>query len=414
MIKNTLSIFCLLLTTLFYAQDGWFELPNAPSDIGRFDDVFFITDDIGWAANGPGGVVFKTIDGGDSWQEQFASNSYFRNIEFITEDIGFLGTLDNTFYKTLDGGSTWNPVSISPNPHAICGLHAVENTSTIYGCGAFFTPAYIIKSVDSGENWEFIDMSAYSNGLVEVLFTDENHGYASGNGASGGVVLETFDGGSTWAEIFSTGIPGDYVWKLQVMENNSIIFGSVESNVQGRLVKSLDSGATWTMYDFPDNSVQAVGFISPTHGWMGGHGTGFHKTEDGGETWVNLGLGFSLNRFVFRNDNLAYCSGNSIYKYEGTLGIENFEQETVNDLEIIIAPNPIKDQLNIDVSFQHIDNLLLGLYHLDGRLIKVLTRDRVASAGKKSYTFEFDYPAGPYMLDFHTNNGRRTKIILKE
>ncbi len=413
--KNIILLLAMfLVSALIFAQDGWTELPNAPKSNLRFNDVFFITDDIGWVVSQTG-LVFKTTDGGDSWQEQFDANSSLRNIEFLTEDIGFLGTLGNVFYKTLDGGATWNPVSISPNPEAICGLHAVENSTTIYGCGAYFTPAYIIKSVDSGENWQFIDMSAYSDGLVEVLFTDEDHGFASGNGFTGGIILETFDGGSTWTEIFNSGVSGDYVWKLQVMENNTVIFGSIQSNVQGKLVKSLDSGVTWTMKDFPDNGVQAVGFVNPTHGWMGGFNTGFYKTEDGGDTWVNLGLGSDLNRFIFRNNDLAYCSGNSIYKHDGTpLGIENFEQDVVPDIEITIAPNPIIDQLHIEIAYQHIDNLLLGLYHLDGKLIKKLIRDRVERAGKKSYTFDFDYPAGTYLLDFHTNNGRRSKIVVKE
>ncbi len=168
------------------------------------------------------------------------------------------------------------------------------------------------------------------------------------------------------------------------------------------------------MKDFPDNSVQAIGFINPTHGWMGGHGSGFHKTEDEGNTWTDLGLGGSLNRFVFRNGNLAYCPGNSIYKYDGTLGIENFKQDVIPDIEIMIAPNPIIDQIHIEIDYQHIDNLLLGLYQLDGKLIKKLIRDQVKGAGKKSYTFDFNYPAGTYLLDFHTNNGRRSKIVVKK
>jgi hypothetical protein len=50
------------------------------------------------------------------------------------------------------------------NPEAICGLDAVGE-STVYGCGAYFTPAYIIKSTDSGDNWHYIDMS-----LMQVLW----------------------------------------------------------------------------------------------------------------------------------------------------------------------------------------------------------------------------------------------------
>ena len=69
---------------------------------------------------------------------------------------------------------TWNLVSISPNPAAICGLDCV-GTSTVYGCGAYFGPAHVIKSTDSGDTWQFIDMSAYATALVDINFIDEKN-----------------------------------------------------------------------------------------------------------------------------------------------------------------------------------------------------------------------------------------------
>ncbi len=416
MIKAISTALCCFICLVVFGQDGWSELPNAPSGIGRFDDVFFINDDIGWAANGPSGIVYKTTDGGNSWIQQFSPGGfYFRNIEFLDENVGFLGSLDGIFFKTIDGGANWIPVGIVPNPDAICGLDTV-GTSTIYGCGAYFSPAFIIKSVDGGDTWTFIDMSAYAEGLVEVLFIDELHGFASGNGTNGGVVLETFDGGTTWNQIFISDYPGDYVWKLQLMDNNTRIFGSVQSNIQGKLIKSSDSGATWEQWDAPEEFIQAVGFINPTHGWMGGHGTGFHRTTNGGLTWENMNLGFNLNRFIFLNENLAYCSGETIYKFGGTLSVSDFDQVTAQapDLKITIAPMPIVDRLNIEIEYQHTDNLLLGLYTLNGQLVERLTRDRIAGAGTKTYTFEFNHPAGSYILDFHTNDGRRTHTIIKK
>jgi photosystem II stability/assembly factor-like uncharacterized protein len=62
-----------------------------------------------------------------------------RNVEFLDENIGFIGTLSGTFYKSIDGGTTWNPVSnFTTTPDAICGIDCVVGTSTIYGCGAYF------------------------------------------------------------------------------------------------------------------------------------------------------------------------------------------------------------------------------------------------------------------------------------
>ena len=414
--KVTITTLFCLFTLLVCGQPEWRALDNIPSDQGRFDDVFFLTNDLGWAANGPGGKVYKTTDGGVNWTLQFSNgSSYFRNIEFIDENIGFLGTLDGVFYKTMDGGENWAPVVISPNPDAICGLDAV-GTSTIYGCGAWFTPAWIIKSNDSGDSWEYSDMSAYARGLVEILFIDELHGFTSGLGYTGGVILETFDGGITWTEIYNSQNAGDYVWKLQLMENNTVIFGSIQANTSGpgRLIKSFDSGATWEVKNFPDHSVQAVGFISRDRGWMGGHGSGFTETNDGGDTWTDINLGWNLNRIIIINENLGYCSGDAIYKFDENLSVGDFDAFDSHDLDIVVAPMPIEDKLNIEIDFKHIDNLLITLYDINGKLIEQLSRDQIGSSGKKKYSFDFNYPSGTYLLDFHSNNGRRSKTIVKE
>lgn len=411
--KSTIFFICFLLSFLAVAQSSWRQLPNAPTSVGRFDDIFFLNEELGWGATG-GGYVFKTTDGGDTWEQKlYLGNSYFRNIEFIDENVGFLGTLDGVFYKTDDGGDTWLPVTINPNPPAICGLDAV-GASVIYGVGSFYSPAFFIKSTDGGLNWSYVDMSMYAEALVEVLFIDELHGFMSGSGYSGGVVLETFDGGITWNEIFNSGNYGDYVWKIQLRDNNTHMFCSVQSNSEGKLIRSFDSGVTWVVTSAPEAYVQAVGFISDTHGWMGGHNTGFWETTNGGIYWDNMNLGASLNRFFFFNDELAYCSGQSVYKYDDLLSVGEFEETPQNDLEIVIAPQPIQDMLNIKIYFNHTDNLLLGLYDISGRFVKRLIRDQIPGGGEKEYNFSFDYPAGAYVLDFHTNNGRRGYTIVKE
>ncbi|RMA64542.1 YCF48-related protein [Ulvibacter antarcticus] len=412
--KITLLALSLIITTLAVAQPEWKALENAPSGEGRFDDIFFLNENLGWAANGPSANVYKTTDGGLSWEFQFHVNgSYFRNIEFIDENIGFLGTLDGLFYKSTDGGDSWEPVPLPGNPDAICGMDAI-GTSVIYGCGSWFSPAYVIKSTDAGSNWDFTDMSSFASALVEVLFIDENHGYASGSHASGGVILETTDGGDSWTEIYNSGMPGDYVWKLQLMENNTYIYGSIQSNSVGKLIKSFDSGATWVQKDAPEASIQAIGFVSPTRGWMGGHTTGFYETNDGGDTWTDISLGYTLNRFQFFNNQLAYCSGETIYKFEEELSVTEFDPVSIEDIKIVIAPVPLKNKLNIDIYYEHVDNLLIQLYDINGKLLEHLKRDRVPEAGKKSYSFDFEYPAGTYVLNFQTNNGRRSYTVVKE
>lgn len=410
-----------LLSAMFQAQYSWTTLSSPPSYGNvRYDDVFFLNENLGWAAKGGNGAVFKTTNGGVTWTQQTVSNipnEYYRNIEFLNENVGFLGTLNNNFYKTTNGGVSWERVNnISPYPEAICGLDCV-GTSTIYGCGAFFFPAYIIKSTDSGNTWQYIDMSAYADALVEISFINENVGFVSGSDVDGAVILKTLDGGATWTKIYNSNVEGEYVWKMQFLDNNTI-FGSIESLNQkpGKLLKSFNGGVTWETKDFPDTFVQAVGFTSPTHGWMGGHFSGFHETFDGGNTWTDIGIGSSLNRIFVINNNLAYAAGTNVYKMTtGSLGAHEIPKEKQErKLNIEIGPNPVKDKLNLSVHFTHSDHIIVGLYDVSGKFIKNILKDNTNEKGLKKYSLDFNYPKGNYLLDVHSNLGRQSIKIIKD
>ncbi len=417
-------VFFLLFTINLFSQT-W-QTTSITSNLNgqRFDDVFFLNENEGWAANGYYAAVYKTIDGGITWTEQLneamlGGSYYFRNIEFLNSNIGFLGTLNGEFFKTSDGGDTWELVTNIPTtPQAICGLNTVGD-STIYGCGAYFTPAYIIKSSDSGATWDFIDMSAYANALVEIYFLNENVGFVSGNNSTGGVILKTIDGGTSWTEIFNSNIVGEYVWKLQVLENSTnVIFGSIESVSPhlGKLIKSVDSGSSWTSYDAPETLIQAVGFISETRGWMGGHTTGIHETSDGGVTWTNLNIGSILNRFFIVNSGIAYASGTSIYKFtDEELSTDNIDETVRAHLDIQLLNNPVKDNLEFNIRFNKSDNLLMELYDNSGRFIKTLSKEKITDSNlERSYNFSVkSLAAGIYIIDFHNNNGRESKRFIK-
>lgn len=418
-----IQLITLLISLSSFAQT-WQHAPNIVSNTNgtRFDDVFFLDNNLGWAANGSSAAVYKTTDGGLTWTEQLnntilGSNHYFRNIEFLNENIGFLGTLNGKFYKTTDGGNNWSEVIITPNPPAICGLDTV-GTSTIYGCGAFFEPAHIIKSTDSGNTWSYIDMSAYATALVEIKFLDELNGFAAGRNATGAVVLKTTDGGSTWSTIYNATIPGEYIWKLQVLESNTdVMFGALFASDPnpGKLITSTNGGNTWSTFDAPESGIEAVGFVSETKGWMGGHTTGFFETVDGGATWTDLGVGGNLNRIFIINNSLAYAAGTTVYKYTTeVLSNNNSDIEYKADLNIQLTKNPVTNQLEFTVNFKADDNLLISLHDVNGKFIKQLSRDLIRNTKTKTYTFPVeDLSSGTYILDFHNNTGKTSKKFVK-
>jgi photosystem II stability/assembly factor-like uncharacterized protein len=413
-----LTLLVLLSSLNGFAQSVWSALPDVYENGNnqRYDDIFFIDENTGWAANGYYAKVLKTTDGGMTWVEQYnnetsGTNYYFRNIEFLTPETGFLGTLNSNFLYTTDGGSTWSVVDNLPvSVPGICGLDAVDS-QTLYGCGAYFSPAYVIKTTDAGASWQYFDMSQYADALVELVFADALTGYAAGKSPEGAVILKTGDGGVSWTEIYNSGIPGEYVWKLQLLDG--YIIGAVEgvSPMPGRLIRSADQGVTWISKTAPETMIQAVGFITPEYGWMGGHTTGFYETTDGGDTWTNLSVGSNLNRIVVLNDNLAYAAGTTLYKFSPNLSSDFTERARI-PLEVKVL-NPIGDKLHLSINFRGSDHLVMGLYSITGKHLKDLCYDTVEDSGERLYTIDFPYAAGMYLLDIHTNTGRQSIKIVR-
>ncbi|MGB3081001.1 MAG: hypothetical protein WBB31_18105, partial [Saprospiraceae bacterium] len=48
----------------------------------RYDDIYFINENIGWTVNSEGNI-FKTIDGGLTWTWLYQNSYYFRSVEFL-------------------------------------------------------------------------------------------------------------------------------------------------------------------------------------------------------------------------------------------------------------------------------------------------------------------------------------------
>ncbi|MBL0280585.1 MAG: hypothetical protein IPQ11_09640 [Bacteroidetes bacterium] len=120
--KNSSILIVFVFTFCKLQAQTWQELPNAPAAQFVNDDIFFINDNIGWMVN-LDGFIYKTIDGGDTWDTLIIQpGTAFRSIGFFDEMNGYCGNLgpgswitETTdtipLYQTHDGGTTWTPVT---------------------------------------------------------------------------------------------------------------------------------------------------------------------------------------------------------------------------------------------------------------------------------------------------------------
>jgi photosystem II stability/assembly factor-like uncharacterized protein len=415
---------CLVTSFSSIAQTGW-TVCNAPVFNNRVDDLFMVNTQTGYAVCGDGKIV-KTTNGGNDWTLLLENTSiYCRSVEFINSQKGFVGGFSyagvttNILRKTIDGGATWTDLSSLLHPKAtkgICGL-AVADNNTIYGGGNWFQDsAYIVKSVDGGNTWSFIDMHSYASSIIDLNFTSKDTGFATGKSPlpqESAVILYTTDGGASWTKKFEYNTFNSYCWKIQRL-TKQIYYASIEdlTSVPPKILKSVDGGMSWILYQVSSvpYNIEGIGFIDPMRGWTGGGPDQSFESKDGGKTWVSVALCPYMNRVFKVNDTMMLATGMQIWKYKGT-GI----YPVIPDQRFAwmnCYPNPVKDILTMEVSVSVPTHVLVMLLDESGRRIKTFDN---ADRSKGSYQYYLNTSAlsqGIYFVVLKTHEDKRIVKVL--
>ena len=421
--KSILFYIFLSLSGVLHAQPIWRTIP-LPNTFFAGEDLVFINDSTGFGFSGIVSLAKIKNYGKSVIELSSFNNSYLRALEFHDEKTGYVGTLDplSPLLMSTDSGKTLVNIShkINSNITGICGLDIIGD-STVFGVGIYSGPPYFIKSTNRGQTWTSLNLSAFASGLVDVQFFHPDSGFIVGYGLSGqgGVILFTTDGGLTWINKHSTGIDGEAIWKLQILDRNNL-FGSVESYEGNpiRMVKSLDGGNTWqTLIVQNDYSyIQGIGFISPTRGWTGGEE--FFETNDGGLTWLKLS-GYGFERFVKISDSLAYTSGYGINRYSnfsfGGVGISNLKR-SLKTHKIKLRPNPIEKGNDLKINIEIVDktSAKICIYSsTSGKISEI--ENKYLQKGEYQYSYNTaGLSKGVYLVTLYTNHGLKSEKFIVE
>jgi photosystem II stability/assembly factor-like uncharacterized protein len=432
-------IFSLFLSLFAKAQTyNWEVLPNS-HEAARHDDIHFLTPRLGWAVNSQGEIL-KTTDGGDSWETKFNTPSYLRSIKFTDSLHGLAGTINSSkdngpiLYKTADGGETWDSVTNIPNPkpYGICGLSVVGNT--IYGSGDFYGPAVVIKSTDNGSTWNSVDMSNYATTLIDCFFFSPDSGFVVGgspnsifntrDGTIKAVVLFTPDGGKTWQTKYTGTVAPEWGWKI-FFPAKKIGFVSIENFYSASILKTINSGESWTKIDIPNLvDLEGIGFINDMIGWAAGRENEAF-TNDGGSTWItqNIDIGEGLNRFQFFGDTLGYASGKRIYKYSKQNMVSVQNSNGAKPKSFLLSqnyPNPFNPSTTIKYVLPEASYVVIRIYDGLGKELLTLLNSYQTS-GEHSVKWNGKDGNGNivssglyiYRIDSGKNSGSKMMMLLK-
>lgn len=378
------------------------------------------------------------------WVKQFSPNHDLRDIEFIDRYTGWTCG-ENYIYKTTDGGISWNK-QIHPDAFLIQQIFPV-NDSVVYACGWW----NFMKTTNGGQNWTAFFAGGTGQGLpvLEGLyFINENTGWLVGNvvamkttnggnsftdsmrveaiaqdvyfkdaltGIMCGEVAgfyKTTNGGQNWnrIQVIQTGPLYDF-YRISVINDSLVWIGS------NQIFKSTDFGSTWDsigIYPFHqiNNYVFCIEFSSVLTGYAGGATRDLFKSTNGGSDWIPQNLtnyipGLYLGLYAY-NDSIVWSSGRRLILNTVTGGIVTINNQTSSDkYEFHLYenfPNPFNPKTTIKYSIKLTSLVNITLYNISGKKINTLLQEK---KNKGIYELEFDgshLSSGVYFLLFEIDN----------
>jgi photosystem II stability/assembly factor-like uncharacterized protein len=264
-----------------------------------YTDIFFINN-TGFTVGGTN--IFKSIDGGNTWQKIYQSASTLVNIAMGSESNIVFTSATNKILFTKDGGINFDSVTVVDVPNDAFFV----NATTVYAVGNSFW-----KSTNAGSTWTKL-YNFPASGYTSLHFLNDQNGWVV---ASGGA-YKTINGGTTWQQKISgpdfnfNGATGS----VYFIDANT---GYISDG--GHIGKTSNSGDSWTKIFNAGSGYQDIHFVSLTTGYFT-DSKYIYKTTNGGTNWnkevVLQGKTFIELHFTDATHGWACGSDGTILKYQ--------------------------------------------------------------------------------------------------
>lgn len=275
----------------------------------RLRVVDFINDSVGFAMGGTrfsNDVVLRTKDGGKSWEKYPVSISGkgIFTFAFANEKIGFASGADAKMLFTNDGGDTWDFFQM--------GLWNMIHDIDCFEDSLCLTAAEkgnVFRWSNDQPYWQYLD--SLSIEMHDVALVNGHTAYMCGFSA----VMKSTDSGRTWS--FLSPKNDNFTALSFPTPQVGYVVGRA-----GSIFKTTDAGATFEILRNGNNLAQPrreindVKFITPEIGYLVGDNGMFWRTIDGGNTWQILD---SNTKAHLMSIALTSASSGFIAGDEGTL-----------------------------------------------------------------------------------------------
>ena len=278
--------------------------------------IGFLDNNFGWAFSkllySSTNSLYKTTDGGNTWNRTYLNNVYFNDICFADENkcwaTGSTNNNQNGIFYSSNGGNNWYlkyPIN-NGNALSICFI----NNNTGWVSGNANMSGAVFKTTDGGRYWS----SQFITGTISlkyVKFLNSSFGYTFGNENSfNAVIKKTLDGGITWSDISAPGISN--VTSMQFVNDNYAFLLGCDSYSKQFLIRTDNGGSTWMIKDFPYYA-NSISFINSNTGYAVGENGLIINTTTGGDSWeMNAGISnASFNNIFLLNSYTGFAVGSN-------------------------------------------------------------------------------------------------------
>ncbi|MFG0282943.1 MAG: YCF48-related protein [Phycisphaerales bacterium JB039] len=267
-------------------EDGGFTWRTLTQGIG-FDitDLDMFDDELGMAA--AGNYVVRTRDGGASWSADrlqvtgplFGRDESIAAVDFVDRNVAVAAGPGGVVFQTFDGGDSWYSIGYPELP-----AFDIEDVDFVSDAeGWVIGRAGLYHTVD-GFYWE----QALDFFGVRVQFLDADHGWMQ---MPGGRQFRTVNGGDTWEDRLLPDHPLHGGPIVEDMDFADLDHGWVVGWF-GYVIRTTNGGVTWNLQDFGSPRVLGFGVraISPAEAWVMGWEDDRRRvvvlhTTDGGVSW---------------------------------------------------------------------------------------------------------------------------------